>query len=287
MATKVPSVAGVELDFRQIVKFIVYTLVVINFFFYIRNDWVIAGHTLWSGSSFLDISRAFATTIDLSAWLILLLLLELETYWLSDDAVSDRTWMIIRAVRVVCIVFVTHTLYAYGWYIYELSSAVPVDNVDNLCQLAGRDLSYAFNLVYTEIDSSNCASLSAAEQFFYIDPPTFFIVQDAEGLVIEKQLAWIDMLEAVIWLLILMSIEIMVRLQDRNVGGGRSIQTLELVKMFLYALLWSFAAYWIYRGHYMFAWDEFVWIAGFVVIGMNMAEWRDEINQKETEANQS
>ena len=27
----------------------------------------------------------------------------------------------------------------------------------------------------------------------------------------------------------------------------------------------------------MFAWDEFVWIAGFVAIEMNIVEWRDEI----------
>jgi hypothetical protein len=27
----------------------------------------------------------------------------------------------------------------------------------------------------------------------------------------------------------------------------------------------------------MFAWDEFVWIAGFVLIEMNIVEWRQEI----------
>jgi len=31
----------------------------------------------------------------------------------------------------------------------------------------------------------------------------------------------------------------------------------------------------------MFAWDEFVWIAGFVAIEMNIVEWRDEINDAE------
>ena len=29
----------------------------------------------------------------------------------------------------------------------------------------------------------------------------------------------------------------------------------------------------------MFAWDEFVWIAGFVAIEMNIVEWRNEINE--------
>jgi hypothetical protein len=31
----------------------------------------------------------------------------------------------------------------------------------------------------------------------------------------------------------------------------------------------------------MFAWDEFVWIAGFVAIEMNIVEWRNEINDAE------
>ena len=31
----------------------------------------------------------------------------------------------------------------------------------------------------------------------------------------------------------------------------------------------------------MFAWDEFVWIAGFVAIEMNIVQWRDEINDAE------
>jgi hypothetical protein len=31
----------------------------------------------------------------------------------------------------------------------------------------------------------------------------------------------------------------------------------------------------------MFAWDEFVWSAGFVAIEMNIVEWRNEINDAE------
>jgi hypothetical protein len=29
----------------------------------------------------------------------------------------------------------------------------------------------------------------------------------------------------------------------------------------------------------MFAWDEFVWIAGFIAIEMNVVEWRGEIRE--------
>jgi hypothetical protein len=281
MNAKVITIGQQSFEIRQTIKWLVYTLVIINFGFYIRNDLVIAGHTLYSGSSLLEISRAFATTIDESAWIILLLLFELETYLLSDDPLSRAKTLLMQGIRLVCYISLAHTLYAYGVYLAEIYAAVPVEGVTNLCQLIGKDLSYASNLVYSEINSSNCASLSSANQFFYVDPPTFFIVEDAAGLAIEKQLAWIDIFEAIIWLLILLSIEVAVWLQDRNIGQGLIFKTLSITKWCLYSLLWAAAGYWIYRGHYMFAWDEFVWIAGFVAIEMNIVEWRNEINDAE------
>lgn len=281
MSAKVITIGQYSLDVRQTIKWSVYALVIINFGFYIRNDWVIAGHTLYAGSSLLEVSRAFATTIDESAWIILLLLFELETYLLSDEPLSRAKTLLMQGVRVVCYISLAHTLYAYGVYLTEIYASVPVEGVTNLCQLIEKDLSYAFNLAYSEINSSNCASLSSANQFFYVDPPTFFIVEDAAGLAIEKELAWIDMFEAIIWLLILLSIEVAVWLQDRNIGQGIIFKGLGIAKLCLYSLLWAAAGYWIYRGHYMFAWDEFVWIAGFVAIEMNIVQWRDEINDAE------
>ena len=281
MSAKVITIGQYSLDVRQTIKWSVYALVIINFGFYIRNDWVIAGHTLYAGSSLLEVSRAFATTIDESAWIILLLLFELETYLLSDEPLSRTKTLLMQGVRVVCYISLAHTLYAYGVYLTEIYASVPVEGVTNLCQLIEKDLSYAFNLAYSDINSSNCASLSSANQFFYVDPPTFFIVEDAAGLAIEKELAWIDMFEAIIWLLILLSIEVAVWLQDRNIGQGIVFKGLGIAKLCLYSLLWAAAGYWIYRGHYMFAWDEFVWIAGFVAIEMNIVEWRDEINDAE------
>ena len=281
MNAKVITIGEQSFEIRQTIKWLVYTLVIINFGFYIRNDLVIAGHTLYSGSSLLEISRAFATTIDESAWIILLLLFELETYLLSDDPLSRAKTLLMQGIRLVCYISLAHTLYAYGVYLAEIYAAVPVEGVTNLCQLIGKDLSYASNLVYSKINSSNCASLSSANQFFYVDPPTFFIVEDTAGLAIEKQLAWIDIFEAIIWLLILLSIEVAVWLQDRNIGQGLIFKTLSITKWCLYSLLWAAAGYWIYRGHYMFAWDEFVWIAGFVAIEMNIVEWRNEINDAE------
>ncbi|MEH6549594.1 MAG: hypothetical protein V7711_10250 [Pseudomonadales bacterium] len=265
----------------QIIKAVVYFFLLINFALYIQDDWVIASHTMRNGGSFIEWTRAFATSIDESAWFILLILFEMETYVLSDEPLSWPKALLMHGLRVVCYVSLAHTLYAYGIYVYELSAVVPIADVTSLCQLLGKDVSYALNLVYTELSADNCASLSTASQFYYIDPPEFLIVNDAAGLVIERQLAWLDVLEASVWLIILFTIEAVVQLQDRKIGGGALIRFLNVAKFLLYSLLWCAIAYWIYRGHWMFAWDEFVWIAGFVVIEMNVVEWRSEINQED------
>jgi len=269
-----------SLDRRQLLKVVVYSLLLINFAQYIRNDWVIAGHTLHSGSTFLDWTRAYAVTLDESAWIMLLILFELETY-LINNPLSRAKAMLMLIVRLCCYGFLAHTLYAYIFYAYELSQAQIIDSVSNLCELVSRDVSYAYNLVYTEVTADNCANLSSASQFLYIDPPTFFIVQDPLGLRIEKQLIWVDIVEAITWLLILATIEVTVYLQDRGIVRGLLLRTVNNAKFFLYSILWCAIFYWIYRGHYMFAWDEFVWMVGFIAIEINVVEWRKEINQSE------
>ena len=266
-------------DKRQYIKWLIYTLLLVNFALYIRDDWQIAVHTMRDGGSFLDWTGAFATSIDELAWFILLFLLELETYVLSDETLEGPIRWIIQAIRIPCYIFLAHTLYAFGIYVYDLLLVIPVSNITNLCQLAAADVSYAENLEYTLLDHTNCASLSSASQFFYIEPD--LVVTDSKGLAVELHLAWLDLVEAFTWLCILFTIELMVRLQDRGITKDPVIRTTNIAKLVLYSILWGAAAYWIFKGHWMFAWDEFLWIAGFAAIEMNVADWRKEIDEAE------
>ena len=267
----------------ELIKLIVYSALLVNFVFYISDDLEIASHTLYEGSTFLETTRAFATTIDLSAWFVLLLLLELETYWLSDDALSRMGWMSMHGVRALCILFLAHTLYAWAVNLNDIYSAIPIEGVNSLCQLVEADKSYTNNLVYTEINPENCSSLSSANQFYLIDPPTYFIVQDAAAMVIEKELAWADMIEAVAWVLIILIIEVIIRIQDKNISASKALAALLRLKTLLFMCLWIVALYWGYRGHYLFVWDEFMWIAGFYVIDMNLTKWREEIDRDKSQ----
>ena len=258
------------------IKLVVYSLLLFNFVFYVRDDWVIAGHTLHSGSTFLQWASAYNTTIDESAWLLLLLLLEMETYLLAGRDLSRAHEIISLVTRLCCYVVLAHTPYAYAMTVYDLSQAPIIEGVTDLCQLAGQNLSYAHNLVYTKITDGNCSELSTARQFFFNDPPDHLVVQDEMALALERRSALVDLVESITWLLILLSIEVVVWLQDRDITRGLLVKSANLAKVLLYCLLWFAIGYWIYLGHYMFAWDEFVWIVGFVAIEMNVVERRKD-----------
>ncbi len=271
--------AHFRLDLRQAIKLAVYTLLLVNFAFYIGDDLEAASFEMRNGGSFLDWTGAFATTIDESAWFILLFLFELETYLLSDE-VQGRPGMmrLFHSIRLLCYVFLAHSIYAFGVIYYDLVQVTAIGGVTDLCQLLFPDISFIRNLEYTELTTANCSTLSTAGQFFFTEPG--LVVTDAEGLVLEKRLALVDLLEVVIWLLILLTIEVMVRLQDRSITRGTLVSAIKSTKIVLYGSLWAMAVYWVTLGHYYFAWDEALWIVGFFAIEMNMDDWKKEIEDE-------
>jgi hypothetical protein len=260
---------------QQAVKWLVYTLLIINFVFYVIEDSQRAIHTLHAGSSFLDWTSEFATTIDESAWFLLLAMFELETYVVADEDWKGWIAHSIRSVRLICYALIVHTVYAYVMTIMSLQPTIPVDDVSNLCELSGADVSYVYNLEYTEVDDGNCIELSSESEFFWIaeDP----LVTDRAGLDLERNLAWADLFEAVAWLIILLAIELTVRLQDQGVTTGVLISAGNGLKGILYLTLIGLGVYWATLSHWLYFWDELLWIGGFAIIEMNVNQWRSEL----------
>ena len=263
---------------QQAIKWTVYTLLIVNFVFYFFEDLNRAVHTLHAGSTFLDWTSEFATSIDESAWFLLLFMFELETYVLSEKTWIGWVSRTVRSVRLFCFALLAHTVYAYVITVMNLQPTVSVEGVSHLCQMTGSDVSYVYNLEYTEVNGRTCGDLSTAVQYFWVaDDP---IVSSLVGLNLERDLAWADLIEAVAWLLILLSIEIVVRLQDRGVTGGTVISSSNAIKTALYLLLIALAIYWATLSHWLYFWDELLWIGGFAAIEMNISEWRDEIAEE-------
>jgi hypothetical protein len=258
---------------QQLIKWTVYTLLLLNWGYYIWDDWQMAQHTLRSGGSFLEWASAFNTSLDEMAWFGLLFLWELETYALSEEADTAFIQWLFLGIRGVCYVFLAHTVISRVVIIDDLELVEPASGISSLCQLADREISFTHNLHYTLIDSNNCTRLSSAQQFYFVDSTA---VTDAPGLRVERRSAWIDLEDAVTWLLIMLTIEIAIWLQERDITGGPAMAVSHMGKT-LYALLFANAAYWAWLGHWVYAWDQLLWIGGFFAIELNVRDWREEI----------
>jgi len=132
------------------------------------------------------------------------------------------------------------------------------------------------------VDQSNCSTLSVGTVFFPVDSES--LVTDTEGIAISRLLAWADLIEASIWLLIVFLIEFMVRLQGRGISSGPLITLGNFAKPALYGLLLLIAAYWGVLRHWLFVWDELIWIAGFAAIEFNVVKWRGELEEAQEPA---
>lgn len=263
---------------QQIIKWTVYALLIVNFLFYIAEDWGRAIHTITAASTFLDWTSEFATSIDELGWFLLLFMFELETYVLSDEVLKGRVARTLHAVRLFCYLMLAHTVYAFTVTVIDLQPTVPVQGVSDLCMMTDADVSYVYNLQYTAVDEESCTGLSDASAYFWLTEGD--IVSDARGLELERDLAWADLLEVVVWLLILLFIEMTVRLQNRGITSGPLISIGNTVKLLLYAILIIEGIYWATLSHWLYLWDELLWIGGFAAIEMNLSDWRDEMKEK-------
>lgn len=260
---------------QQVIKWTVYTLLIINWIYYVFEDVNRAAHILDAGSTFLDWTSEFATSIDESAWFILLFMFELETYIVDDQNFKGWLAHTIRGARLFCFALIAHTIYAFLIVVTELQPTVAVEDVSSLCDMVNEDVSYVYNLEYTEVNEQTCGSLSSETQFYWLaeDP----IVSDLAGLELERDLALADLAEAVIWLLILLAIETSVRLQDRGVTGGTLLTTANGASKLMFLSLIGIGIYWANLSHWLYLWDELVWILGFAAIEMNISQWHDEL----------
>jgi hypothetical protein len=253
----------------------------VNFGYYLVEELYIASHTLRQGGTFLDWTRELATSIDLLGWFGLLFMFEMETYSLSEETLEKKTvrWSL-HTVRLVCYILLAHTVYARVTTLNDFHQVVQATEVTNLCQVADQEISFGENYRYTIIDQSNCSELSEDSEFFYLEPS---VITDSEGHRLEKKHLVVDLIDAVTWLLVVWAIELAVWLQNRGIAGGRLMLITHAAKVF-YFVLFLHAGFWVYTGHWLYAWDQFLWIAGFWVIEKNLSEWREEIREPDIEA---
>jgi len=258
----------------QVFKYIVYVLLAMNIYWFFAEEFLAAKVQFPNGVGAAVMIEAYAATIDTAAWVVLLLMFELETYVLEDEHFTPPITWSLHGLRAVCYAFIVYAFYGYLENLFSLDGMTPIANVSDLCALAG-DWSYSTTLdEYTEITAANCNTLSTASSFLSFN--NMQAVVDLEGQKEIIGLAWVDVINSAVWLLVVVVLEIDVRLQERNRYEGAVLYASNVTKFVLYTALLFAAIYWGFNGDFVDFWDAFLWLVAFVFIELNVFEWRQE-----------
>ncbi len=261
----------------QFFKYVVYAFLAMNVYWFFVEEYAAAPLRYPNGIGLSDLQAAYTATIDTLAWVILLLMFELETYVLDDEHFTKATGWILHGLRAACYAVIILAFKGYIDVMYFNSGASLLPGVADVCALPPGDWSWATTLgEYTAITAANCSEWSNAAEFFQF--PDAAAVVDTAGLTDIVRLAWVDVINAGVWLLVVLVLEIDVRLQERNRFEGLALRASSASKFVLYATLFLAAVYWGIKGDFVDFWDAFLWLVAFVFIELNVFEWRQEDN---------
>ncbi|MFQ5983447.1 MAG: hypothetical protein ACE5KS_08750 [Woeseiaceae bacterium] len=122
-------------NFFRLFKYTVYTLLTLNVYFFFAEEWAAAAHRFVDGVAINDVIEGFAASIDTAAWVILLLMFELETYVLDDEKFTKATTWTLHGLRAICYAFIVYAFYGYFSKLIFLFGAAPLPDVSDLCAL--------------------------------------------------------------------------------------------------------------------------------------------------------
>jgi hypothetical protein len=256
----------------QAFKYFIYALLAVNTGHFFLENFGGSSFTHEQGVGLSEIIVAYTDAIDTAAWLVLLILLELETWLIPDEKMKGWLDGIISAISFTCWVVIL-----YSFYGYVASVGLPLGFAayagTDPCGLIASGASFASGLDdYAILDASNCQALAAAA-FYNADANMF---TTGETLSLMKRLVWTDVLNAGVWVLIVVILELEIYLKSSKLVGTSFYKTYKSFKVFLYLILFVNAGYWLMLGAPWDAWDAFLWLVAFFFIEMNMVSWQTE-----------
>ena len=256
-------------------KYLVYALLTFNVYLFLQEELGALEHTFTQSLAPGQVIQVFSATIDTAAWVILLLLFELETSVLDDSKIHGAVKWLLHGVRGICYVAVGYAFTGYYAELVTLYQTTLLPAVD-LCSGAYRDWSYLIDIdEYLPLTGESCGALTG--EIYRISQ--FDIVADSQTLQSARYLAWVDVFNSAAWILVVIVLEVEVRLQLRGALSAQVMRINKWVKLTVYATLFLAAAYWGYAGDFLDFWDASLWLFAFIFIELNVFEWQYETSQ--------
>jgi hypothetical protein len=260
----------------KVFKYTVYALLTLNIALFFQEELLATEQTFSQGLNLFDIVQGFAATIDTVAWVLLLLLFELETSVLSDDTLrKPNVKVTFIGLRLFSYSFIGYAFYGYFSKMLLTYNISPLA-VDDLCALIGQGYSTIATLdEYPLLDINSCVVL-ADQALYQLNEQQ--VVGSASDWVAIQWLAWVDVINSATWVAVVVILEVDVWLQRRGRLHGGILSASKVMKATLYSILFIAAAYWGMLGDFLDFWDAFMWLVAFVFIEMNLFQWQAKAN---------
>lgn len=260
-------------------KTAVYLALTANIGFFFQEEWQPATHLLRSDVSAALVLEAFPATIDTAAWVLLLLMFELETHQLDDSRLTPGVNRLLMLVRALCYGFIVFAFIGYVMKALSLLNVTPL-SVGALCDLAASGYQQMPDLdEFLPLAVAGCASSALpAAGAVMVNHDDLWVVTLADWAEI-KRLASVDVSNSATWILIVIMLEFEVRFGVRSELPTRVTALSKPTKIVLYSLLILFAVFWGFAGSFLDFWDAFLWIVAFVFIERNVFVWEQELER--------
>jgi hypothetical protein len=270
--------AGKRFSTFQIVKYGIFVILLGNLVFYLLED-VTARFYLVEDASLADVLETFAATLDYVAWMVLIVLYEMETGAHARDASHRARRWTIAGLSALCYVVLAYATYGYAANLANTYRFEPVPS-GTVCDLVQENFGYIDpNFRPVPLTAENCAMFTTDQM--YRSPSDHLVVTDANLAAIQK-LGWVDVVNAVAWLLVVLIFQLEISLKQLGKLTKFRLALCTGVKILLYLVLTADAIYWTFYSAIIDSWDAWLWLIAFVLIDLNLLGWDDGAGNSQT-----
>ena len=262
------------------VKYLTYALLSLNIWLFFSEELNSARFAIETGEEVALGVQLFSATLDTLAWVILLLLFELETAVIPDERLRGKIRFGIHGVRMLCTAAI---VMAFLGYFGEWLTLLPSELLSgDACSRVTESWSVMIKLDdFMPLTAENCGQFGADTRIVLgLDQ----VMASPAGLLEGQRLALVDVINSAAWILVVILLEIEVRVLTRWGGASMPLsQVATFAKAVLYATLVAAAIYWGLKGNFLDFWDAALWLFAFVFIELNVFEWQQELRDQTSE----
>jgi hypothetical protein len=250
----------------RLFKIAIFWILMLNLLYYLYED-VTAFLYLSPGYTFFDAAEAFAVTIDYVAWMVLIVLFEMETSAAQRDQFTGTRKWVIGGLTAACYVVLVYAAYGYAIGLVDFYNYEPLDSKP-ACYFANTNFAYMnAEARPIELTHENCSDF--AGQSLFKSPSDNLIATEATLPALVK-LGWVDVFNSNAWLIIVLLFQIEVSLEQAKKLTKRRLHVVVAWKIAAYLVLLGCAIYWTVASAFIDSWDAWLWLLAFILIDLNM-----------------